>query len=202
MADANSILENAISDVGHWRWWAEALPERFQVEFGGVQLWNPPTREGGPPSGVIALRFIQPSLVLFLTAKDAEEVEPDWPEALHEDRMEPLSVAYDQFTLTSDEQIASMAKDCTLRFVVGDSDGLAAGSDPVRLGFRAGPIGLIVRAKEMVVLSSAGELTPEKIAEASAAWWAYWKEYWARRDTENPLPRDYACEVTIPLKGE
>lgn len=193
-------MADAISDIGHWRWWAEDLPDRFQVEFGGVQLWNPPTRDGGPPSGVVALRFIQPTLAVFLTDKNTEELEPDWPKALHEDRLEPFSVRHGEFMLTSDERIAAMAKDCVLRFVVGGLHELTTGNDQVKLGFRAGPVGLIVRAKQLVVISSGGELTPEKIIEASAAWWQYWKDYWKRRDTENPLPKDYACEVTIPLK--
>ena len=45
-----SILESAISDVGHWTWWTQHFPESFQMEFGGVLLWNPPTAEGKPPS--------------------------------------------------------------------------------------------------------------------------------------------------------
>jgi hypothetical protein len=36
----------------------------------------------------------------------------------------------------------------------------------------------------------------------SAKWWAYWKEYWKLRRTDKPLARDYACEVTIPIKGD
>lgn len=138
MTDANRVLEEAISDVGYWRWWAEALPRVFQVEFGGVQLWNPPAQEGAPPSGVVALRFVDPSLVVFLTETGAMDLDPDWPAALHEDRLEPFTVDHDQFTLTEDDKLASLAKDCELRFLVGDHGGLAAGNDPVRLGFRAG----------------------------------------------------------------
>lgn len=200
MTDANRVLEEAISDVGYWRWWAEALPRVFQVEFGGVQLWNPPAQEGAPPSGVVALRFVDPSLVVFLTETGAMDLDPDWPAALHEDRLEPFTVDHDQFTLTEDDKLASLAKDCELRFLVGDHGGLAAGNDPVRLGFRAGAVGLVVRARQVIVLSTSGEMSPERIIEASAAWWQYWKDYWNRRDSENPLPRDYACEVTIPLK--
>jgi hypothetical protein len=54
------ILESAISDVGCWTWWTTNLPEAFQVEFSGVQLWNPPNGEGKAPSGQIALRFRMP----------------------------------------------------------------------------------------------------------------------------------------------
>ncbi|HWI64223.1 MAG TPA: hypothetical protein VNT75_20485 [Symbiobacteriaceae bacterium] len=202
MTDAYRILEDAISDVGHWRWWAEALPGLFQVEFGGVQLWTAPASPDRPPTGVVALRFVDPSLVVFLTENQAHDVELNWPQQLHDDQLEPISISHDRFTLTSESAIAAMVKDCALDFRVGNLQELEAGQAEVRLGFRAGPVGMVIRAKALVVLSSAGELSPDKIVEASTAWWAYWKEYWQRRDTENPLPKDYACEVTIPLKGE
>src|SRR5215475_13507012 len=60
-------LAEAISDVGYWQWWAENLPQHFQVEFGGTQLWNAPMAVGEPPSGQIALRFINPKSMSFLT---------------------------------------------------------------------------------------------------------------------------------------
>ena len=31
-------------------------------------------------------------------------------------------------------------------------------------------------------------------------WWDYWKDYYDKRDTEEAYEKDYACEVTIPLK--
>lgn len=73
-------LESAISDVGHWTWWTASLPDMFQVEFGGTQLWSPPLGEGKPPSGQIVLRFRKPRLVYFLTLSDS--ISEDWPEQL------------------------------------------------------------------------------------------------------------------------
>src|SRR5262245_35039291 len=57
VGDHLPALESAISDLGCWTWWAANLPSAFQVEFGGTQLWNPPSGEGQPPSSRIALRF-------------------------------------------------------------------------------------------------------------------------------------------------
>jgi hypothetical protein len=69
-----TALESAISDVGHWTWWTANLPDTFQVEFNGTQLWNPPLGEGKPPSGQIALRFRKPRRVYFLTLSDSVSI--------------------------------------------------------------------------------------------------------------------------------
>ena len=37
------------------------------------------------------------------------------------------------------------------------------------------------------------------LAGMSARWWDYWHEYWEKRDTDRALPKDVACEITIPL---
>lgn len=47
-------------------------------------------------------------------------------------------------------------------------------------------------------MSHDGELSLDDVENRKDKWWDYWKEYWEKRDSENPLPKDYACEVTIP----
>lgn len=201
VADYLDILARAISDVGYWRWWEAHLPHGFQVEFGGAQLWNPPQREGLPPSGIVALRFTDPVAVGFLTHKRApDDFPPDWPELLHNDSIEPLSLDYDRFGFNDSElidEILSEAKDVQMRFGpgVGSRELVDA---KISLAFWAGPAGLIVAAQGLTVLSFQGEIKPEEIERKYEQWWEYWKEYWRLRDTDRALPKDYACEVTIP----
>lgn len=198
MSEHLTILENAISDVGYWRWWAEKLPTAFQVEFGGVQLWNPPTEQDGPPSGVVALRFGNPTVIAFLTSP-ATDLPNDWRTALHEDRIDPFGVNHDALTLQSEELFRLVIADCTPEYVFGTEADLLSGEAPVKLAFRAGAVGLAVRAQDLTVISSVGDMSPEQIQQASEKWWSYWREYWNRRESDAPLPKDYACEVTIPL---
>jgi hypothetical protein len=198
MSEHLSILENAIADVGYWRWWAEKLPTAFQVEFGGVQLWNPPTEEDGSPCGVVAIRFGQPTAVAFLTSLEAE-LPQDWKTALHEDRIDPFDVGHDQLTLQSETLFHEVIAGCKYEYIIGTESDLLADTAPVKLAFRAGPVGLAVRANDLTVISSSGEMSPEQIQQAAEKWWAYWREYWNRRESDAPLPKDYACEVTIPL---
>ena len=92
-----------------------------------------------------------------------------------------------------------MIAGCKSEYIIGTEADLLADTAPVKLAFRAGSVGLAVRANELTVISSSGEMSPEQIQQASEKWWAYWREYWNRRESDAPLPKDYACEVTIPL---
>src|SRR5262249_52290569 len=99
MSDALTILAEAISDVGWWWHWQQT-PERFDVLFGGTQLWTPPDGEGQPPLGAIGLAFRRPKSVSFLTHKEAtsrssraapighagypKQIGQDWPTRLRE----------------------------------------------------------------------------------------------------------------------
>jgi hypothetical protein len=200
MVDHLPLLEEAISDVGYWRWWTEALPDLFQVEFGGVQLHFAPASPEVAPNSVVALRFRQPTLVAFLTSKEPESVKLDWRLELHEDRIEPFGVSHELFTLTSEEVLQSVVAGCNIEYLVGTDLAQSARTSPVLLAFRAGEVGLVVRAASFSVIAVPGELTPEQIAKAAGDWWEYWREYWRRKDSATPMPKDYACEVTIPIK--
>lgn len=199
MIEHLAILEEAISDVGYWRWWAQALPDVFQVEFGGVQLHFPPESPERAPNSVVALRFHRPSLVAFLTAEDAKSVAADWTAALHEDRIEPFSVNHELFTLSSEPMLQSVAAGCNIEYMVGADLRPATRTADTLLAFRAQAVGLIVRAERVTVIATPGELTADQIRKAAGDWWVYWRKYWRRRDSAAPMPRDYACEVTIPI---
>lgn len=199
MSDHLSVLEEAISHVGYWGFWAAGLPNVFQVEFGGVLLYFPARSPEVPPDNRIALSFRDPSLVAFLTAADATSVDSDWRIALQEDQHETFQVNPDLFTLTSETVLEAVAAGCTVEYLVGtDLNPRIHASAPL-LAFRAQEVGLIVRASEMAVITAAGELSPEQIKAAAGDWWKYWSEYWDRRNSTSPMPKDYACDVIIPL---
>lgn len=147
MGEHLQALEAAISDVGSWTWWAANLPAAFQVEFGGTQLWNPPSGEGQPPSSRIALRFRKPRLVYFLTLADG--IPADWPEQLQGDELEALSIDHNAFTLTSVEVCRQLVDGAVaIRPLVGDPSvtPLPAPGEAL-LGFGAGPFGLAIAAE-------------------------------------------------------
>ncbi len=200
MSQLLETLETAISDVGYWRWWISDLPDRFHVEFGGVQLWFPARSPQEPPASVIALRFLRPLFIHFLQdpayPHDSGFI-PDWHHAIHEDRCEPFTISNGEFTLTSRKLFQQLltTMDVASSPLPGEAR-LSVG--PAFLAFRAGPVGLTVIAHSMQVHCAYGELTAEAVLSAHDKWWDYWREYWQRKRTSYPLPHDYACEVTIP----
>lgn len=199
MTEHLATLESAISDLGAWTWWTARLPDGFQVEFSRTQLWSPPRSEGKPPSTQIALRFRKPRLVYFLTLGDG--VSADWPDRLARDELTPFDVDHDAFTLTRPDLCGELvAKAVSIRALVGEpSASVSPSAGEAFLAFEAGPVGLLVAGESLAVFNHHGELGAEAVLESNRRWWAYWREYWQRRDTDDPLPRDFACEVTIPL---
>jgi len=203
------ILEDAIFDVGYWRWWAIAEPSVVQIEFGGVQIARPAV-DGEPPApiGIMALRFRGATSFCFLTRDRAVALPPDWPTKLAEGKLESEDVStamsYELLALT-DRKIAAavLAVPHTAKAMLGavptldDWDRAA-----VHLAFWAGQVGAIVLAESMEILTMDGSMSVDEIPALKDAWWKYWRIYWDRRRTEDALPYDGSCEVTIPLKAE
>ncbi len=200
--EALQVLESAISDVGYWRWWThDGMSGIFQVEFGGVRLYNEPADRNASPRGVFALSFHDTRCVAALRRRLESDTPDNWFEMLAEDQWEPAILSYEQFSLTNGTELQRIAGEAQeTRLVVGTkSDVDAVRPEDAFLAFWAGDVGLLVVAKEMYAVTDEA-ITSEQILEKSTRWWDYWSEYWDRRDSENPMPEDYACEVTMPLK--
>ena len=95
MRESYDILQNAISDCGYWRWWNGNLPASFQIEFGGVQLYQPPADSGHPPSGLFALGFEEPQQIEFLDFDP--HVQNDWFGALQREEFEAPTLCREAF---------------------------------------------------------------------------------------------------------
>jgi hypothetical protein len=196
MADDYSILVSAIADVGYWRWWSEQLPELFQLEFGGVQFYIPPEDKSKPPSSLLALRFIRPSRVSFIRRNgDLDELPVDWPNQLKEEEIDPFGISHEKFALGDDalfNEIVSQTESEITYFT--DSSG---GRD-VKLAFWSGAAGVRIEAVQLRLFLMSGEIELSTFASLNNDWWSYWQDYWKKRDTTEALPKDFACEVTIP----
>ncbi|MEZ0227817.1 MAG: hypothetical protein ACAI25_04275 [Planctomycetota bacterium] len=195
------VLERAISDTGCWRWWTESLPETFQIEFGMVQLLTKAAEPGRAPSSVIALRFERPIMAAFVTHETAPaDFDAEWPRLLHEDELRPSPVSFEAFSFSDTEVFRDVLRRArSVEAIHGSTPTLdLVMAAPCKLAFWAPPIGLVVAAEEVVALTHEGALTPDEILERSRQWWAYWRDYWKRKDRADALPYDPSCEVTIP----
>lgn len=197
-----AILEAAIADVGYWRWWTSNLPDTIQLEFGGTQLYFPPASPVQVTSGLLAVRLRKPIAVIFLSAKSSR-LPDDWPEAMARDEYDPFNVEHDRFTLTSHDDAARYLSDAaSSRSLVGSESDLSAHRDKALLAFWAGPVGFVGVAESIALFNMQGEVDLASIPDWHSKWWIYWTEYWARKHTANPMPNDYACEVTIPAASD
>ena len=61
-------------------------------------------------------------------------------------------------------------------------------------------VGFIAGGDELKVVGNRGLYKEEDILLLSKKWWEYWKDYWKKRETNDAYEKDYACEVTIPIK--
>jgi hypothetical protein len=194
MREAFDILEEAITDCGYWRWWTAKLPDSFQVEFGGVQLYQSPSEESRSPSAIYALRFIQPTKVEFL--EFTTDVEKDWFFLLQADKLKPPSLGHDQFFLGDAARVGQLRQQAVrahLHFASPDTD------SQVYLAFRAGrSFGLLVAAESVRLLSQSGEVALSSVVRLHGDWWDYWRRYWKLKDMPDEMPRDDTCEVCIP----
>lgn len=204
MNESLSILEAAISDVGHWRYWIKS-DTAFQIEFGWVMLFIPSDDPTRPPSSTIALRFNKPHCVVALQhGEEDRDLPEDWFAKLGRDEIEAFGVSEQDLTLTDVGRLRRIYQEATRRnFIVGTEDDLRATEpDQAFVAFWARSVGLVVVAESLEVLSHRGRIEIEDIGAKNSEWWKYWQEYWARIDSDNPMPKDPLCEITIPLQDD
>ena len=197
-----TVLETAVADVGYWRWWTSNLPDAIQLEFGGTQLCFPPASPDQVTSGLLAVRLRKPLVSLFLKRKTSDLPE-DWPEAMARDEYDPFALEHDRLTFTSHDGAAKYLADAaSVKPLVGTESDLPAHREKPLVAFWAGPVGFVGVGEQIALFNMQGEVDLASIPDWHGKWWGYWKEYWARKDTRNPMPKDYACEVTIPAASE
>ncbi len=200
-----NILADAICDVGYWSWWASTdFSKSIQIEFGGTQLIIPFSENEEPFSAQIAIQFKNPKSIAFLAKEKLKENEIKWFDDLHNDKIEPLTCSYENFTFVDDslmKEIIGIAK--TINVVQGYSPlNDKFYSEKYKLVFLTGcdDYGFAVASEEIKFMTRHGVFDIQDISKFNSAWWKYWNEYWNLRGTKKALKKDYACEATIPIK--
>ena len=194
-----NILADAISEVGSWWCW-DAEGDAVQVELLDVLLYDE-SKQGreAHTTDVLAVRFRGHAFAVFLDDLD----EGGWHERFRDD--DSILYPIDTYELAFDdaEDAGTLLGDYRNRVPVKDFDGPGTLFAAKHLLYaRCGEVGFIVGGDEMEVVGQKGEYTAEEIEAAAEKWWAYWKVYWELRGTKEALPEDYACEITIPVRGD
>ncbi len=191
-----NILAEAISDVGSWQWWY-LDEDMVQAEFCDVQLYDETKPDNKPhTTDVLAVRFYGHVFAVFLDNLD----EADWYIRLYDDD----SVIYpvDTYLLAFDDRKEAelVLNNYKNRIDIKDFRGKETLSTAKHFLYaRCGDVGFIIGGDEIEVAGKKGKYTEEEIETAASKWWDYWKEYWRLRRTKDAYPKDYACEITIPV---
>lgn len=191
-----NILADAISDAGSWHWWLTG-DDMVQVQFCDVMLYDENTSEKEPHStDILAVRFHGNAFAVFLDNLNDEK----WYEHFHDD-----SVIYeiDTYNMAFDDvkEAERIMNDFQHQTVIRDFSGSAALLRAKHLLCAGcGDVGFVVGADEMEVVGRKGKYTEEEIETAYQKWFDYWKEYWKLRGTKDAYPKDYVCEVSIPVR--
>ncbi|MCR5861980.1 hypothetical protein LRS05_07440 [Flavobacterium sp. J372] len=198
--DNLSILANAISDVGLWTWWDATLPQVFQIEFNRTQLYFEASAPDKAPSNQIALRFNNVYTVTILK-NDNFYLSKKWMEDFKADKLEPFAINHECFSFEPCEIIEYVKRATSTDIIFGTKiiEKEISGM-PATLGFWAGEVGLVICADEMKIYTHSGQIPLSEIPTKNINWWNYWKEYWSKIDTNESLPYDAICEITIPAE--
>lgn len=197
--DTLNILADAISDVGSWWCW-HVGDDMLQLEFCDVQLYDK-TKAGEEThtTDILAVRFYGHVFAVFLDDLNDES----WHEHFRDD--DSILYPVDTYDMAFDDnkEAKSLLNDYRNRVPIKDFKGAETlGTVKHILCARCDEVGFIVGGDEIEIVGKKGKYTEEEIEPLSRKWWEYWKDYWRLRGTHDALPKDYACEVTIPVNKE
>ena len=197
--DTLNILADAISDVGSWWCW-HVGDDMLQLEFRDVQLYDETKAEKEThTTDVLAVRFYGHVFAVFLDDLD----DKDWYERFRDD--DSILYPVDTYDMTFDDNkgAESLLNDYRNRVLVKDFKGAETLLTAKHIFCaRCDEVGFIVGGDEIMIVGKKGKYAEEEIETLSRKWWEYWKNYWRLRGTRDALPKDFACEVTIPVDKE
>ena len=194
--DTLNILADAISDVGSWWCW-HVGDDMLQLEFCDVQLYDETKAEKEThTTDVLAVRFCGHVFAVFLDNLNDKE----WHGRFRDD--DSILYPVDTYDMAFDDHKKAelLLNDYRNRVPVKDFKGAETLVTAKHiLCARCDEVGFIVGGDEIEIVGKKGKYTEEEIEPLSRKWWEYWKDYWRLRGTRDALPKDYACEVTIPV---
>ncbi|MDR0674541.1 MAG: hypothetical protein LBF93_13025 [Zoogloeaceae bacterium] len=192
-ASTLELLADAISDVGHWVWYdIDEEADVCQLEFSAAQLLNQDTIDEKARSATLALRFTGNS---FLSFHDHGE-ENDWHLRLKNDEI-TLAIEHERLVFNRKKAIREIEAEFSRRIAIKER---GEGEGKKTLAFYADAVAVVIGGDRFSVHDFDGEITEEQILKRSGLWWEYWQDYYKKRGKKNAYPKDYACDVTIPLR--
>ena len=197
--EALNILADAISDAGAWQWW-HIENDMLQLEFCDVQLYDESKAEKDThTTDVIAIRFFGNVFAVFLDDLTEDAVKP-WYERFYDDEIPAFEC--DGYELEFDDpeyarEVYNEYKNKTPKTAFDGLNTLIGANHLIAV--KCGDTGVVAGGDRIEVVSKNASISEEDIERLSRKWWDYWEKYWRLRGTRDALPKDPACEVTIPV---
>ena len=194
-----NILADAISDAGAWQWW-HMENDMLQLEFCDVQLYDESKPEKDIHTmDVIAIRFFGNVFAVFLDNLDEDTVKP-WYERFYDDEIPAFECDGYELQFDNPEYAQEVYDGYRNQTPVTPFEGTDTLTTAHHLiAAKCGNAGIVAGGDRMEVVHKNGSISEEEIEPLSRKWWEYWKKYWRVRGTHDALPKDRACEVTIPV---
>ncbi len=194
-----NILADAISDVGSWWCWY-VDDDMLQLEFTDVQLYDETkAEEEVHTTDVLAVRFYGHVFAVFLDNLNEE----NWYERFRDD--DSILYPVDTYNMGFDypNETKQLLNEYKHETVIKDSDSSETLLSAKHMFYGGcGDVGFVVGGDEIEIAGRKGKYTEKEIERLSGKWWKYWTDYWRLRGTRDALPKDYACEVTIPVNKD
>ena len=196
--DTLNILADAISNIGSWRWWTTD-EDMIQLEFCDVQIYDDSKEEKEGHSSTVAVRFRGNYFAVFLD--NLEKEEEDWFARLHRDELPPFGLNGYELDFDNVKEAKNVMKSYRRRYALRPrfDESLFFEAKHIIAG-KCGDVGFVAGGEKMEIVGYRGIYTAEQIEEGNKRWWAYWEDYWRLRGTKDAYEKDYACEVTIPVR--
>lgn len=198
-AETLDLLAGAISDVGAWNWW-HVKGDTVQMEFRDVQLYDESKSEREARStDILAVCFHGHAFAVFLDDMDDD----GWHQRFQNDSS--LFYPIDACELAFDDagKAEALLNDYKNKKFIKDFNGLESISSARHiLCARCEGDGFVVGEDEVAVVGEKGRYTEEEIETAARKWGEYWRTYWKLRGTDQAYEADFACEATIPIRGD
>lgn len=180
--DLPTLIERGITTAGSLSGITQKLPEGIQFEFAHTQFYVP-APEGQATH--LALRYLNPTHLGF------------W--GIDPDDFGFLSLSESTFILKDRETALKELKNKKdIDWKVGKLSTLNLEASPMILFMETEEGGAFVASPDLYILGPDGALDPGEMQNYFARWQEYHKEYFDKKETEDPLPIDFGLEKIGP----
>lgn len=199
--DGANVFSQALVTTGVCYGWVDALPDYYDLDFDHAQFQFKQTRSDRAPMHFISTRFAQLKSVALLNKKRVRRQDA-WAsyQQLNNSPTFVLPVQRERFSFCDPSFGQQLIRETNVVHVIKGCHPSSRRFSRARyqLVFWSDEQGIAIAADELCFITANGKLQLDQLPQYHQDWWTYWDAYWKQKDTSNPMPLDYTCDVVIP----